>query len=84
MTGKYGEYGIDVSSLTLEGDVSLKVSADCAFAFCNTMTFTSPQAMLDAVSWGDNSAMRNPVQTINLPSSNAKSSMRTRVADSCR
>ena len=72
MTGKYGEYGIDVSSLTLEGDVSLKVSADCAFAFCNTMTFTSPQAMLDAVSWGDNSAMRNPVQTINLPSSNAQ------------
>ena len=72
VTGKYGEYGIDVSSLTLEGDVSLKVSADCAFAFCNTMTFTSPQAMLDAVSRGDNSAMRNPVQTINLPSSNAQ------------
>ena len=72
VTGKYGEHGIDVSSLTLEGDVSLKVSADCAFAFCYTMTFTSPQAMLDAVSWGDNSAMRNPVQTINLPSSNAQ------------
>ena len=72
VTGKYGEYGIDVSSLTLEGDVSLKVSADSAFAFCYTMTFTSPQAMLDAVSWGDNSAMRNPVQTINLPSSNAQ------------
>lgn len=72
VTGKYGEYGIDVSSLTLEGDVSLKVSADSAFAFCHTMTFTSPQAMLDAVSWGDNSAMRNPVQTINLPSSNAQ------------
>lgn len=72
VTGKYGEYGIDVSSLTLEGDVSLKVSADCAFAFCNTMTFTSPQAMLDAVSRGDNSAMRNPVQTINLLSSNAQ------------
>ena len=70
VTGKYGEYGIDVSSLTLEGDVSLKVSADCAFAFCYTMTFTSPQAMLDAVSRGDNSAMRNPVQTISLPSSN--------------
>lgn len=72
VAGKYGEYGIDVSSLTLEGDVSLKVSADCAFAFCYTMTFTSPQAMLDAVSRGDNSAMRNPVQTINLPSSNAQ------------
>ena len=72
VTGKFGEYGIDVSSLTLEGDVSLKVSADCAFAFCNTMTFTSPQAMLDAVSRGDNSAMRNPVQTINLPRSNAQ------------
>lgn len=72
VAGKYGEFGIDVSSLTLEGDVSLKVSADCAFAFCNTMTFTSPQAMLDAVSRGDNSAMRNPVQTINLPSSNAQ------------
>ena len=72
VTGKYAEYGIDVSSLTLEGDVSLKVSADSAFAFCYTMTFTSPQAMLDAVSWGDNSAMRNPVQTINLPSSNAQ------------
>lgn len=72
VAGKYGEFGIDVSSLTLEGDVSLKVSADCAFAFCNTMIFTSPQAMLDAVSRGDNSAMRNPVQTINLPSSNAQ------------
>lgn len=72
VAGKYGEYGIDVSSLTLEGDVSLKVSADSAFAFCHTMTFTSPQAMLDAVSRGDNSAMRNPVQTINLPSSNAQ------------
>lgn len=72
VTGAFSEYGIDVSSLTLEGDVSLKVSADCAFAFCNTMTFTSPQAMLDAVSRGDNSAMRNPVQTINLPSSNAQ------------
>ena len=72
VTGKFAEYGIDVSSLTLEGDVSLKVSADSAFAFCNTMAFTSPQAMLDAVSRGDNSAMRNPVQTINLPSSNAQ------------
>uniref|UniRef100_UPI003AB71AD5 YDG domain-containing protein n=1 Tax=Ellagibacter sp. TaxID=2137578 RepID=UPI003AB71AD5 len=72
VTGKYAEYGIDVSSLTLEGDVSLKVSADSAFAFCNTMTFTSPQAMLDAVSRGDRSAMLNPVQTINLPSSNAQ------------
>ena len=72
VTGKYAEYGIDVSSLTLEGDVSLRVSADSAFAFCYTMTFTSPQAMLDAVSRGDNSAMRNPVQTINLPSSNAQ------------
>ena len=70
VTGKYGEYGIDVSSLTLEGDVSLKVSADCAFAFCYTMTFTSPQAMLDAVSRGDNSAMLNLYQTINRPSSN--------------
>lgn len=72
VTGKYAEYGIDVSSLTLEGDVSLKVNTNCAFAFCNTMTFTSPQAMLDAVSWGNNPAMRNPVQTINLPSSNAQ------------
>ena len=72
VTGKYGEYGIDVSSLTLEGDVSLKVSADSAFAFCYTMTFTSPQAMLDAVSRGDRSAMLNHVQTINLPSSNAQ------------
>ena len=72
VTGKYGEYGIDVSSLTLEGDVSLKVSADCAFDFCYTMTFTSPQAMLDAVSRGDHPAMLKPVQTINLPSSNAQ------------
>lgn len=72
VTGKYAEYGIDVSSLTLEGDVSLKVSADSAFATCNTMTFTSPQAMLDAVSWGDRPAMLKPVQTINLPSSNAQ------------
>ena len=72
VTGKYGEYGLDVSSLTLEGDVSLKVSADSAFAFCYTMTFTSPQAMLDAVSRGDRSAMLNHVQTINLPSSNAQ------------
>ncbi len=72
VTGQYAEYGIDVSSLTLEGDVSLKVSADSAFAFCYTMTFTSPQAMLDAVSRGDHSAMLNPVQTINLPSSNAQ------------
>lgn len=70
VTGKYAEYGIDVSSLTLEGDVSLKVSADSAFAFCYTMTFTSPQAMLDAVSRGDNSAMLNLYQTINRPSSN--------------
>ena len=72
VTGKHAEYGIDVSSLTLEGDVSLKVNTSCAFAFCNTMTFTSPQAMLDAVSWGDRPAMLNPVQTINLPSSNAQ------------
>ena len=72
VTGKYAEYGIDVSSLTLEGDVSLKVSADSAFAFCYTMTFTSPRAMLDAVSRGDRSAMLNHVQTINLPSSNAQ------------
>ena len=70
VTGKYAEYGIDVSSLTLEGDVSLKVSADCAFDFCYTMNFTSPQAMLDAVSRGDNSAMLNLYQTINRPSSN--------------
>ena len=72
VTGAFSEYGIDVSSLTLEGDVSLKVSADSAFATCNTMTFTSPQAMLDAVSWGDRPAMLKPVQTINLPSSNAQ------------
>ena len=72
VTGQYAEYGIDVSSLTLEGDVSLKVSADCAFGFCNTMTFASSQAMLDAVSRGDRSAMLNHVQTINLPSSNAQ------------
>ena len=72
VTGAYAEYGIDVSSLTLEGDVSLKINTDFAFAFCNTMTFNSPQAMLDAVSRGDHSAMRNPVQTINLPSSNAQ------------
>ena len=72
VTGAYAEYGIDVSSLTLEGDVSLKVNTDFAFAFCNTMTFNSPQAMLDAVSRGDHSAMLNPVQTINLPSSNAQ------------
>lgn len=70
VTGKYAEYGIDVSSLTLEDDVSLKVSADSAFVFCYTMTFTSPQAMLDAVSRGDNSAMLNLYQTINRPSSN--------------
>ena len=72
VTGAYAEYGIDVSSLTLEGDVSLKINADFAFAFCNTITFNSPQAMLDAVSRGDHSAMLNPVQTINLPSSNAQ------------
>lgn len=72
VTGQYAEYGIDVSSLTLEGDVSLKVNTNCAFAFCYTMTFTSPQAMLDAVSWRDRSAMLNHVQTINLPSSNAQ------------
>ena len=72
VTGAYAEYGIDVSSLTLEGDVSLKINTDFAFAFCNTMTFNSPQAMLDAVSRGDHSAMLNPVQTINLPSSNAQ------------
>ena len=72
VTGAYAEYGIDVSSLTLEGDVSLRINTDFAFAFCNTMTFNSPQAMLDAVSRGDHSAMRNPVQTINLPSSNAQ------------
>ena len=72
VTGKHAEYGIDVSSLTLEGNVSLKVNTSCAFAFCNTMTFTSPQAMLDAVSWGDRPAMQNPVQTINLPGSNAQ------------
>ena len=72
VTGRYAEYGIDVSSLTLEGDVSLKVSADSAFAFCYTMTLTSPQAMLDAVSWGNRPAMLNPVQTINLPSSNTQ------------
>ena len=70
VTGAYAEYGIDVSSLTLEGDVSLKINTDFAFAFCNTMTFNSPQAMLDAVSRGDNSAMLKPVQTINRPSSN--------------
>ena len=72
VTGAFSEYGIDVSSLTLEGDVSLKVNTNCAFAFCYTMTFTSPQAMLDAVSWGDRPAMLNPVQTINLPSANAQ------------
>ena len=70
VTGAFSEYGIDVSSLTLEGDVSLKVNTNCAFAFCHTMTFTSPQAMLDAVSWGDNSVMLNLYQTINRPSSN--------------
>lgn len=72
VTGKYGEYGIDVSSLTLEGDVSLKVNSDRAFNYCNTMTFTSSQAMLDAVSRNDRPAMANPVQTINLPSTNAQ------------
>ena len=72
VTGKYGEFGIDVSSLTLEGDVSLKVNSDRAFNYCNTMTFTSSQAMLDAVSRNDRPAMANPVQTINLPSTNAQ------------
>ena len=67
-------YGLDLSSLTLDGNVSMSVRTNLSpcFAFCNTFTLTSPQAMLDAVNLGGGFAMLNVFSSINLPSTNAQ------------
>ena len=67
-------YGLDLSSLTLDGNVSMSVRTNLSpcFAFCNTFTLTSPQAMLDAVNLGGGFAMLNVFSSINLPSMNAQ------------
>ena len=67
-------YGLDLASLTLDGSVSMTVRTNLApcFAFCNTFTFTSPQAMLDAVNLGGGFAMLNAFTSINLPGTNAQ------------
>ena len=67
------EYGIDVRSLTLDGDVCLTVrtkDTPC-FANCNTITLLSSEAVLDAENGDeDGCSMLNSVSRVILPSTN--------------
>ena len=67
-------YGLDLSSLTLDGNVSMSARTNLSpcFAFCSTFTLTSPQAMLDAVNLGGGFAMLNVFSSISLPDTNAQ------------
>ena len=67
------EYGINVSSLTLDGDVSLTVrtrDTPC-FANCDTFEILSSKAVLDAENGDvDGRSMLNSVSKVILPSTN--------------
>ena len=73
VTCAYVEYGIDVRSLTLDGDVSLTVrtkDTPC-FANCNTITLLSSEAVLDAENGDeDGRSMLNFVYSVNPYSRN--------------
>ena len=72
VTGAYSEYGIDVHSLTLGGDVCLTVrttSRQC-FAACSKITLQSAKAVLDAENLSGNHSMLNFVSSVNLPTTN--------------
>ena len=73
VTCEQSEYGIDVRSLTLDGDVSLTVrtkDTPC-FANCNTITLLSSEAVLDAENGDeDGRSMLNSVSKVILPSTN--------------
>ena len=73
VTCEQSEYGIDVRSLTLDGDVSLTVrtkDTPC-FANCNTITLLSSEAVLDAENGDeDGCSMLNSVSEVILPSTN--------------
>ena len=71
VTGAYSEYGINVNSLTLDGDVSLTVRTnEPCFAFAYTFTLLSSKAVLDAENLSGNHSMLNFVYSVNLPSTN--------------
>ena len=72
VTGAYSEYGIDVHSLTLGGDVCLTVrtTARQCFAACSTITLQSSEAVLDAENLSGGHSMLNFVSSVNLPSTN--------------
>ncbi|MDD5919036.1 MAG: hypothetical protein PUD73_08110 [bacterium] len=68
VTGAYSEYGIDVQSLTLGGDVCLTVRTtdrQC-FAACPTITLQSAEAVLDAENLSGGFSMLNFVSSVNL------------------
>ena len=73
VTCEQSEYGIDVRSLTLDGDVSLTVrtkDTPC-FANCNTITLLSSEAVLDAENGDeDGRSMLNSVSKVILPRTN--------------
>ena len=73
VTCEQSEYGIDVRSLTLDGDVSLTVrtkDTPC-FANCNTITLLSSEAVLDAENGDeDGRSMLNFVYSVNPYSRN--------------
>ena len=71
VTGAYSEYGINVNSLTLDGDVCLTVRTnEPCFAFAYTFTLLSSEAVLDAENLSGNPSMLNFVYSVNLPSTN--------------
>ncbi|MGM9651040.1 MAG: hypothetical protein ACI3VX_03760, partial [Faecousia sp.] len=71
VTGAYSEYGINVNSLTLDGDVCLTVRTyEPCFAFAYTFTLLSSEAVLDAENLSGGHSMLNFVSSVNLPSTN--------------
>ena len=71
VTGAYSEYGINVNSLTLDGDICLTVRTnEPCFAFAYTFTLQSSKAVLDAENLSGGQSMLNFVSSVNLPSTN--------------
>lgn len=71
LIGDYSEYGIDMGSLTLDGDVCLTISTGYyCFTFDYNIKMVSSEAVLDAVNKSGDRVMLNTSDRVTLPSTN--------------
>lgn len=71
LIGDCSEYGIDMGSLTLDGDVCLTISTGYhCFTFAYNIKMASSEAVLDAVNKSGDRVMLNTSDRVTLPSTN--------------